>query len=216
MRYVEDTCSVELSVRELCQSAYFGGDIDTKRRVSFIDLQKGGENHRKLQRDVGVFYTPEIELTNTSVYNGIYYTVSGRADGVIKKDGVITVDEIKSVNKYEFHFPPKEIYVAQLKCYAYFIACRDELQTVHGQLTMYNTDNGKLKYHRYEFDTDELRLWYTSLIMKISREGGFLKLRGAFTVCRQCRFSILAAKRRARDDDTRVLRSYKAGRQTVC
>ena len=177
MKYVEDTCSVELSVRELCQAVYLGGDIDSKRRVSFSDLQSGSENHKKIQRDAGVFYTPEVELTNTSVYNEIYYTVSGRADGVIKKDGVVTVDEIKSVNKYEFHFPPKEIYLAQLKCYAYFLACRDELSRVCGQLTMYNTDSGKIKYHRYEFDVDDLRLWYTSLIMRISREGSFLKVR---------------------------------------
>ena len=110
MKYVEDSCAVELSVRELCSLAFSGGDLDSKRRVSFSDMQKGSENHRRIQRDVGVFYTPEVELSNTSVYDGIYYTVSGRADGIIKKDGRITVDEIKSVSPYEFHFPPRNAF----------------------------------------------------------------------------------------------------------
>ncbi len=174
MKYSEDSCSVELSVSELCNNALFGGDLNSRHRSVYYEER---EPSRRIKRDVGVFYTPDVELTNTIAYGGIYYTVSGRADGIIKKDGIITVDEIRNVNSYEFHFPPRESQLARLKCLAYFAACRDELPTVFIRLTLHNTENGKIKYHSYELGTDELRIWYTSLIMKISREGSFLKLR---------------------------------------
>lgn len=177
MKYVEESCSVELSVDELCARVYSGGDLDSRRRVSVRNDRRGGEGRQKAHREVGVWYTPNVEVSNTSVYEGIYYTVSGVADGVIKKQGHITVDCTKSVNAYEFHLPPQEIYLAELRCYAYFVACREELHTVKGQLALCNTENGKVRSYSYDFGVDELRSWYMTLIAKISRHGKFLKVR---------------------------------------
>ena len=140
-------------------------------------MQIGAEIHRRIQKDAGAKYTPEVALNNTTMHGGIYYTVSGRADGVIRKLGRVTVDEIKSVKPFDFFAPPKEIFVAQMKCYAYFLACREELERIGGRLTYVNSDNGKIKYFDYEFHIDDLRLWYKSLIMKISRAAGFMKHR---------------------------------------
>lgn len=177
MKYVADNCSVELSVRELCARAFCGGDLGRARHGSVQDMQVGAEIHRRIQKDAGAAYTPEVVLANTCMHSGIYYTVSGRADGVIRVGGRVTVDEIKCVKPFDFFAPPKEIFVAQMKCYAYFLACREELERICGRLTYVNSESGRIKYFDYEFHIDDLRLWYKSVIMRISRAASFMKHR---------------------------------------
>ena len=177
MKYVADTCSVELSVRELCARAFCGGDIDDRFHTSADSLHVGSEAHRKIQKEAGAFYFAEVSLSNTFMHRGVYYTVSGRADGIIRSSGKIIVDEIKSVRPFDFYAPPKEIFIAQMKCYAYFIACRDELETVCGRITYVNSENGKIKYYNYSYNIDELRCWYEGVISKVSRSAEFIKYR---------------------------------------
>lgn len=177
MRYDINTCSVELSVGELCSRAFSVGDIDSAHRASREAMALGRDAHKRIQSSAGSGYTPEVSLSNTSVYNGIYYTVSGRADGVISVGGRYTVDEIKCVKPYDFFAPPKEIFIAQMKCYAYFLACREECPRINGRITYVNSESGKTRRFDYEFDTDELRLWYRGLIMRISRVAEYMKHR---------------------------------------
>ncbi|MBQ8140417.1 MAG: DEAD/DEAH box helicase family protein [Clostridia bacterium] len=177
MKYISNTCSVELSVGELCSRAYLGGDIDSRFFTSSASAGAGADIHRRLQREGGLFYSAEVSLSNTCVYGGIYYTVSGRADGVIRKDGGYTVDEIKTVRPFDFMLPPREIFLAQMKCYAYFLVCREELASVRGRITYVNSENEKIKYYDYEYTADELRAWYMGLIAKISRTASFMKHR---------------------------------------
>ncbi len=176
MKYLENSCAIELSVGELCERVFRSGDMD-RRNIRKNMRLIGSEIHRKIQSGAGAFYDPEVSLSNTFAYNGLYYTVNGRADGIIKKDGKVTVDEIKSVGKFDFYAPPREIFLAQMKCYAYFVACRDELETVCGRITYVNSDNGKIKYFNYEYRTEDLRAWYKTLIEKISRTAEFIKYR---------------------------------------
>ena len=175
MKYRGESCSVELSVRELCERVYLSGDIGRRYRSSFDACALGAEIHREIQENGGELYSPEISLSNTCVYDGIYYTVCGRADGVIKKDGGFTVDEIKSVRGIDFLAPPREIFVAQMKCYAYFLAFREELERVGGRITYVNAEDKKIKYFNYEYDIGELREWYMGLISRISCVGAYLK-----------------------------------------
>ena len=177
MKYVTDNCSVELSVRELCARAFSEGDLGYGGRGRTDAMHVGSEIHRRIQKDSGANYTPEVTLVNTYMHGGIYYTVSGRADGVIRGGGRVTVDEIKSVKPFDFFAPPKDIFVAQMKCYAYFLACREELERIRGRITYVNSDSGKIKYFDYEYHIDDLRLWYKSVIMRISRAASFMKHR---------------------------------------
>ena len=177
MRYIESNCSIELSVRELCARAFLSGDLD-KRSYGAVDaMRAGAEIHKKVQNDAGANYTPEVQLVNTFAYDGIYYTVSGRADGVIRTDDGFIVDEIKSVRGFDFLAPPRDIFVAQMKCYAYFLACREEMPTVCGRITYVNSDNGKIKYFNYRYTFEELRAWYVNIISGISHIAKFIKHR---------------------------------------
>ena len=71
-----------------------------------IDLQTLDAGHNF------VSYT----ITAEDLQEDIYYFVSGRADGIIRRDDGIIVDEIKCVRSIDFYAPPKDIFIAQLKC----------------------------------------------------------------------------------------------------
>ena len=155
MKYNTETCAIELSVRELCDRACRRGDLDKNTYRDMSALLKGGEIHRKLQRDAGVFYDPEVSLLNTTVFGNICFTVSGRADGKLREPEGVMIDEIKCVRGYDFFAPPRTQHLAQLKCYAYFYAVREDLGEIRGRITYYNIDNGKVKYYRYNcFDNN--------------------------------------------------------------
>ena len=173
MKYNKSTCAIELSVRSLCELAAKHGSIDNRHSKDARTLTVGGEIHRKLQSEAGGYYNPEVSLVNTTLYDGIYYTVSGRADGVIRTPEGLCVDEIKSVGGYEFRLPPDVTYMAQLKCYAYFLCVREELTEIKGRLTYFNIDTEKTRYFHYSFTLSELREFYVGLLEKIS---GFARL----------------------------------------
>ncbi|MBQ8331038.1 MAG: ATP-dependent DNA helicase [Clostridia bacterium] len=177
MRYNTDTCSVELSVRLLCERALLGGDLGgyTSADTDLGAMADGAEIHRKLQAEAGGYYNPEVTLRNTTLHEGLYYTVSGRADGVIRgTDGSLTVDEIKCVRGNAFYAPPKEVFLAQLKCYAYFLAVREEREEIRGRLTYYHMETKQTRYRSYRFCVTELRAYYLGLLARIARQARWL------------------------------------------
>lgn len=168
IKYNTERCSIEMSVRSLCEAALKSGDLG----VSAPDLSAmadGAKIHRKLQSEAGGYYNPEVELSCTTLLDGVYYTVSGRADGVIRLEKGIIVDEIKCVKGSYFSEPPREAFLAQMKCYAHFLCIRDELPVIDGRITYYNIDTGKTKYFNYHFTADELNAFFLSLLKKIKR-----------------------------------------------
>ena len=170
MRYDNESCTVELSVRELCELALLSGDLGGYAGGDLsAAMAEGRDIHKKLQAEAGGYYNSEVTLSNTVNRNGIYYTVSGRADGVIRQaDGFVCVDEIKCVKGYEFYSLPREVFLAQMKCYAYFLCARDGLESIRGRLTYYNVDNKKTKYFNYRLRAEELKQYYLELIDKIA------------------------------------------------
>ena len=166
IKYNKNTCTVDMSVGTLCELVAKSGSIDSRYRTTVAHMIAGGEIHRRLQAEAGGLYTPEVELVNTTLFGGMYYTVSGRADGIIRGESGICVDEIKSVRGYDFYQPPKNIHIAQLKCYAYFLCVRDGLEKIGGRITYFNRDNEKIKYFKYSFRLDELREFYLGLLEK--------------------------------------------------
>ncbi len=164
MKYNKASCAIEMSVRSLCSLAAKHGSLDSRRKRGLSEAPSGGEIHRRLQKEAGGYYNPEVALVNTTLHGGIYYTVSGRADGIIRESEGLCVDEIKSVGSYEFTLSPDTLYLAQLKCYAYFLCVRDGLDSVGGRITYYNADKDKTKYFRYRFTRAELEEFYRCLL----------------------------------------------------
>lgn len=168
MKYNSNSCTLELSVGELCSLALKSGDIDARRKNSTFKpiLDKG--TYEKLQAEANGYYSADIPLSNTFLYNGMYYTVSGSADGVIRDSLGYCIDEINRVGGVDFFRPPTEIMLGRLKCHAYFFACKENITEIRSRITYLSQNGKKIKYINYTFNTEDLKKYYVDLIAKIS------------------------------------------------
>ena len=159
---------ISLSVTELVRFAASGGDIDLRfagehRRAMNI----GAAVHRRIQKSAGALYVPEVTLSNTTVFDGIEYTVSGRADGIIETpNGEITVDEIKTT-----HIPPEmiasdvhEMHFSQGAVYAWFYCFDKGISDVAVRLTYYDTEQDKIYKTVREYGAKDVQNIYHSLL----------------------------------------------------
>ena len=176
---IENGC-VELSVRDLCESALMHGSIDN--RISsgdmsfFARLAEGTAAHRKLQSGRGENYKSEVRLSNITEYKGIKFEVSGIADGVTEKDGDVTVEEIKSVSGYIPKKPFPE-HLAQLRCYGYFLLLDKELDEIGLDLVYYDIKSENTFTFKYRENEATLAFEFYSLLEKVYSDALFLKRR---------------------------------------
>ena len=87
---------VRLSVRALVEFLRKSGSIDS-RFSGFDRANEGARIHRRLQKAAGPGYEAEVALKERYSAAGVDYLLEGRADGVFTEDGLVTVDEIKTV-----------------------------------------------------------------------------------------------------------------------
>ncbi|MBQ7335827.1 MAG: ATP-dependent DNA helicase, partial [Clostridia bacterium] len=170
MKYDTNRAVVTLSVTELCAYALSSGDLDLRpgmgKRFSKERAAVGSAVHRKLQREAGAQYTPEVTLTHTELFGSLCFEVSGRADGIIETDP-LTVDEIKTVSARAFDLPPAPMHDAQVNCYAYFLCRQRGLEQIQTRLTYFCTENEKTKYLTVSHTVGELEAFFHSLLTRV-------------------------------------------------
>ena len=117
--------TVKISVRNLVEFILREGDID-QRRTAGADkeqMQLGARIHRKIQRQMGSDYHAEVPLKMEVLCEGFTLCLEGRADGIIKREDEIVIDEIKGVlRELKYIEEPVAVHLAQAKCYAYMYA----------------------------------------------------------------------------------------------
>ena len=60
-------------------------------------MQMGARMHRKIQRQMGSSYHPEVTMKIQIPFEGFTLQIEGRADGVMETDEGTVIDEIKGV-----------------------------------------------------------------------------------------------------------------------
>ncbi|KAJ52930.1 DNA excision repair protein ERCC-2 [Clostridium tetanomorphum] len=158
---------VRISVRNLVEFILRTGDLDS----TFIGSSRavdGTRIHQKIQKNKGEDYLPEVSLKHTFEYRDMTITLEGRADGIIKNNDEIIIDEIKSTTRdiegIDENYNP--LHMAQVKCYAYIYAKQNEIPIIGVQLTYCQVETGKIKYILNEYSLKELESFFYSLIEK--------------------------------------------------
>ena len=166
MRYNGETAAVELSVCELCYMAHKSGSIDARHpRRPLAAVQKGGEAHQKLQTGRGPYYKSEVSLCNTTLFDGLYYTVTGTADGVTDDGKRVTVEEIKAGRGRVL---ARDDAYSRLRCYGYFIAEARRLREITLVVRVLDTESGDVREVTSSATLAELRDFYFSLLARVS------------------------------------------------
>ena len=167
MKYNYETCTVECSDVELCALTQRNSDLGAPLFLPSALDSADDQMYYKIQSEAGAYYNPNVELSSVALIDGVYFTLLAHADGIIRKDGHITVDRIKVVKGKAFLMPPDTTLLALLKVSCYLLCLRDDLQSVFGRVTYYNSETKKIKYFNYSYTKDELFAFYNSLREKI-------------------------------------------------
>ena len=157
---------IRISVRNLVEFILRSGDIDN--RIAGADKEAmllGGKIHRKIQKQMGSDYRAEVSLKYEIPCRGFAILLEGRADGIIERPDGVVIDEIKGVLKEINDMEePKEIHLAQAKCYAFIYAEQKCLSEIGVQMTYCNMETEEIKRFQSQYTRDELSEWFWDLI----------------------------------------------------
>ena len=157
---------IKLSVRNLVEFVLREGDIDNRRRVSEKDaMEAGSRMHRKIQKNMGSYYRSEVPLAIELPMAHFVMRIEGRADGILEKDGQVTIDEIKGVYRdVEDMETPVFVHLAQARVYAYIYATQHGQKRITVQMTYCNLETEDIRRFQEELEYTELKEWFDSVI----------------------------------------------------
>ena len=89
------TTTIRISVRPLVEYVYRSGSIRPGFRTN-ASMQEGTRIHQRVQKEYTEEDLKEIVLEAEIQHGDLTYVVEGRCDGLIRLEGQLTVDEIKS------------------------------------------------------------------------------------------------------------------------
>lgn len=157
---------VRVSVRGLVEFLLRHGDIDDRRQSSPDNaMQEGGRIHRMIQRRMGAEYQAEVSLKYVCPTDRYVLVVEGRADGIIRREGRVIIDEIKGTYRDLAKMrEPMPLHLAQAKCYAYLYGLQQKLEEVQVRLTYCHIPTEELRYFYQDYTFPELEAWFGELI----------------------------------------------------
>lgn len=158
---------IKISVRNLVEFILRSGDIDNRygKAAQKEAMQEGSRIHRKIQKQMGSSYQPEVALKIQVGREQYTIAIEGRADGVIVEEGHVTIDEIKGVYQdVSLMEGPVPVHLAQAKCYAYIYALQNQLSEIAVQMTYCNLDTEEIRRFQENYLFAELEGWFGSLI----------------------------------------------------
>ena len=141
---------VRISVRNLVEFILRNGDLVSGSSASDKEaMLKGSRLHRKIQKQMGSHYQPEVSLKKDTEYDDLILRVEGRADGIFSQDDRFCIDEIKGVYKnLELMEEPVPVHRAQALCYAWIYLDEHELEEIDVQMTYAHLDTEVIKRFR--------------------------------------------------------------------
>lgn len=162
-----DSNKLSISVRELIEFVLRSGDIKTVFLTTARAVD-GIKAHQKIQKRFTKEYEKyesEITVKDKVCIDDIELEINGRIDGIIHDDGIMTIDEIKSVNKpIDSIETYNELHLAQVKMYAYIYGKQKSLDKLKVQLTYVELKSYDIKQFQLDFSLKELEEFYLNVI----------------------------------------------------
>lgn len=158
------------SVRGIVEYVLKGGSLDD-RFVSRRRVLEGTIAHGKLQRDnekVYQDYEKEVILKHEFLVNNISLIIEGRDDGIIKENGKIIIEEIKSTYKdlSYINFDYNLLHWAQGKFYGYIYCVDNNIDEIDIRLSYFNINNDEVRSFDKTYNICELEQFVYSLVNK--------------------------------------------------
>jgi DNA excision repair protein ERCC-2 len=157
--------TIQIAVRTLVEHVYSSGSIDSRFRSQSTMLD-GTRIHQKIQHTYQEGDQKEVYLRVDLPYKDLLFTIDGRCDGLLVRDGEITIDEIKSTSQQleslgEDGLP---VHWAQAKMYAFIYAKDYQLQEIYVQLTYVQVESDEKRYLKSRFTMEELETFVNEVL----------------------------------------------------
>jgi len=139
-----------VSVRNIVEFILRRGDIDSKSTSSSNDMVIGTRIHKSIQKHEEKLggYRSEVRLSGIFDFGDISVKVQGIADGIIEREGLPVIDEIKSTTypideiDDEFEF----LHRAQADFYGYFYCVDNSINEIVTRLTYVDVETNEKRY----------------------------------------------------------------------
>ena len=156
---------IKIAIRELTEFCLKSGDLTS----GFNDpgrMAEGIAAHKEIQNAAGDDYKAEITVSHTIEISNAIFEINGRMDGLIDQNGIITIDEIKTLaGGYETtdeNSNPE--HWGQAKCYAYIYGIQNNISELNVRLTYYCQKTKQIKYFIQNYNIAELEKFVVSLL----------------------------------------------------
>jgi len=138
--------TLQVSVREIAELLFGSGNIASERTLA-IRAEEGTEIHQYWQGRYEDADQKEVFVKTVVERDGFELEITGRIDGVVMRDGVLSVEEIKSTHVDldtidETTFPA---HLVQAKLYAYLYCLEKTLPRIAVQLTYVKVEDRTVK-----------------------------------------------------------------------
>ncbi|HBN56494.1 MAG TPA: helicase, partial [Lachnospiraceae bacterium] len=164
--------AVRISVRDLVEFVLRSGDLDNRYGVrrDMEAMQAGSRLHRKIQKQMGPSYQPEVTLKYAVRLGEIPVSIEGRADGIWTDEDAWTIDEIKGTYK-DIHRmeEPVPVHLAQAKCYAFIYGEQSGLARVKTRMIYASLDTEETRCFTHEYTYEELKAWFEGVLKEYER-----------------------------------------------
>ncbi|MGO4531114.1 helicase C-terminal domain-containing protein [Paenibacillus sp. 2TAF8] len=156
--------TIRISVRPLVEYVYRSGSIRPGFRTN-ASMQEGTRIHQRVQKAYTEEDLKEIVLEAELQHGDLTYVIEGRCDGLIRLEGQLTVDEIKSTagNLDELD-GGLDVHWAQAKMYAYMYATQHDEPRMQVQLTYVHSVTGEERRFRRMAERQELEQFAAEVI----------------------------------------------------
>lgn len=150
----------KLSVRSLVEFVYQSGDlIATSSSMERANL--GSRIHRQLQAAAKGNYESEVFLREETILEPIIFEIEGRADGILKEEGRVTIEEIKTTAiPYEEIKDTHFVHFAQAYCYGYLYMQSHPIDEITIRVTYYQIETDQIKFFDQVKSRQELEDFY--------------------------------------------------------
>lgn len=162
---------LKISVRAMVEFLLRDGDIDARRIGGATDaMQEGSRIHRMIQKRMGAEYEAEVPLRTEYSFGEYSLLLDGRADGIIRRDGRVTIDEIKGTyGDLGQMSEPVGVHLAQAKCYAYMLLTEENLDEIGVRMTYVNMDTEEIRYYISHYTSEEITTWFENVMKDYKR-----------------------------------------------
>ncbi len=155
-----------ISIRHLVEYVYRSGDLDNRFRVA-TSMSEGTKIHQEIQSAYGPEDEKEVFLRHRIVQEGIGFVLEGRCDGLLRREGEVMIQEIKSTSQdiRELAENAYPVHWAQAKCYAYIYAVQNDLQKMNVELLYVEKQTKKTASYLQSWTVDELESFVHEVIL---------------------------------------------------